>query len=145
VAAEAGLTKGGLQYHFTSKDELLEAVEHETWRRLDDAALRALGKEFDESTPDERLEALIRSSAAGEVRTADLHLALNTSVSGRLSDLRNTFMDRWTGRDLRPLTAWQWTALVASDGLWLHDALDGAHTSEHREESVQIMLEMIRK
>lgn len=145
VAAEATLTKGGLQYHFVSKDELMEAVERETWERADDAALRALGKEFEDSTPDERLEALIRSFALGEVRKADLHLALNASVSGHTSDLRDEFMDKWTGVRLRPLSAWQWTALLASDGLWTHDALDGACSNDRREEAIHVMLEMIRR
>lgn len=145
VAAEAGLTKGGLQYHFTSKQVLMEAVEDETWKRADEAALNALGKPYEEASPDELLEALIRSSAASEVRKADLHLVLNGSVSEYAIAKRDAFIKRWTGEHTRELNAWKWAALLASDGLWVHDALESDLTGPHREELLNVLVEMIRR
>lgn len=145
VAAEAGLTKGGLQYHFTSKQELMEAVEDETWERADEAALKALGKPYEDATPDELLEALVRSSAASEVRKADLHLVLNGSVSEHAIAKRDAFIKRWTGEEVRELSTWKWAALLASDGLWVHDALDSGVFGPGREELLNVLVEMIRR
>lgn len=142
VAAEAGLTKGGLQYHFASKEELLDAVESDVWAQVDAAATRALGKEVDLSTPDERLAAMIRSFAHADVRTAELQIVLNGAGEGPVRDNREALFWRWSGEDERPLSPRQWVALLASDGLWTRDALGRGFSEGMREQIVAAMLDL---
>lgn len=140
VASEAGLTKGGLQYHFPSKTDLMHAVEREIWRRTEEAALRCLPVPLDEATPDQRLGAIIRSQAQEDIPRAELHVVLNSSTGGQVDEQREEFIARWTGEDVRPLSAPQWVALLASEGLWLRDALGDEIPPHLREEIVQTLL-----
>lgn len=143
VASEAGLTKGGLQYHFTSKTDLIEAIERDMLVRSEEAALHHLDGSLEESTPDERLAALILSQAREDVPPADLHIVVNSAVGGEVPD-RDEFVARWTGEDERPLTPRQWVAVLASEGLWFRDALGETLTPGLREEIVREMLALSR-
>ncbi|MFJ4036506.1 TetR/AcrR family transcriptional regulator [Microbacterium sp. NPDC090007] len=145
VARAAGVTKGGLQYHFASKEDLLDAILEQSWRQAEVAAEDALGKTWAEATPDERLSAFIRSSAAAEVTKADLVLALEGASTNAAAQRKDEFYRRWTGEGERVLSVSQRVALLAADGLALQDALDGRIDARERGELVAAMLEMISR
>lgn len=63
VAAEAGLTRGGIMYHFPSRDDLLAALHEHQAQAWDEAMTRSAGKTAEEATDDERLAAYVRVCA----------------------------------------------------------------------------------
>ncbi|MEU0067864.1 helix-turn-helix domain-containing protein, partial [Streptomyces albidoflavus] len=60
VAAEAGLTKGGLLYHFASREELVRAIHQHLADRWEADLVAAAGKPAAEASPAERLAAYAR-------------------------------------------------------------------------------------
>ena len=74
VAAEAGITRGGLMYHFRSREALLEAINLHLARQWEAGLERHAGKRADEATPDERMSAFIRNSTTMASRAELLFL-----------------------------------------------------------------------
>jgi len=126
VAAESGLTKGGLVYHFPSREEMIVAL-HEHLAGLWEASMVAqAGKPAADASVTERLEAYARASIQSSTR-AELLLLIEGSTTAEYSQAWNDVLDRWTPSaptDLGDHTAVeQFMARLAADGLWLHDAL----------------------
>jgi AcrR family transcriptional regulator len=115
VAAEAGVTKGGVLYHFTSKRALVDAL---VTRWLDDFEAQLAGDDL----------------LASYVRACELDPARSASEFGMLAGLideprmlalaRERYAD-WTRRMLAgagdPVDAW--LVRLAADGLWYSDLL----------------------
>ena len=57
TAREAGVTKGGVLYHFPTRDDLVIAVGEYVAQRVDEAMLAKLGKPFEEATAADRVRA----------------------------------------------------------------------------------------
>ncbi|APH44081.1 TetR family transcriptional regulator [Microbacterium sp. 1.5R] len=124
VAAASGLTKGGLLYHFASKDAMVLAL-HEHQAKLWEAQLiEALGRQPEEATEDERLAAYARVSAAG-ISGPELLLMLEASNDEALNRPWQDVVRRWTPdpRSINPndpAALEKMAMLLAADGLWLH-------------------------
>ncbi|WP_258934382.1 TetR/AcrR family transcriptional regulator [Nesterenkonia pannonica] len=133
VAAEAGLTKGGLVYHFPSREALLRALhEHVSggWERymaqqVSDDANPARPEELDAQS---RLDAYVRGSAspAGNPDRAELQLMLQATEDPESQAIWNAVHERWAPplpeeSDDRAVD--MFLARLASDGLWLYEAL----------------------
>jgi AcrR family transcriptional regulator len=115
VAAEAGVTKGGVLYHFTTKRALVDAL---VTRWLDDFEAQLDGDDL----------------LASYVRACELDPARSASEFGMLAGLideprmlvlaRERYAD-WTRRMLAgagdPVDAW--LVRLAADGLWYSDLL----------------------
>jgi AcrR family transcriptional regulator len=115
VAAEAGVSKGGVLYHFASKRALIEGVLD---RWLDDREARLEGPDF----------------AAAYVRACDLDAQTASSEFGLLAALiedpdvlgvarerQAEWMERMLGGTLEREDAW--LVRLAADGLWYSDLL----------------------
>jgi len=115
VAAEAGVSKGGVLYHFASKRALIEGVLD---RWLDDREARLDGPDF----------------AAAYVRACDLQAKTAASEFGLLAalvedpdvlrvarDRQAQWMERMLGGALEREDAW--LVRLAADGLWYSDLL----------------------
>lgn len=126
VAAEADLTKGGLLYHFPSREALIAAI-HEHRAALWEAQLEsALGSSPEEASAQEKLAAYARVAIHSSHRS-ELLLMLETSNDPALNGIWTDVLDRWapnspttppTGPELE-----QFVARLAADGLWLYEAL----------------------
>lgn len=125
VAAEAGVSKGGLLYHFATKEALVVAL-------LDDALERAEG-ELDRSTEEyARPTGAFARAYLDFVRhrrhdagTAAGLLASATLAEGDLGPARNRFRgwhDRLLGDGIDPVVAL--LVRTVADGLWLLDLFD---------------------
>ncbi|MGX1638486.1 TetR/AcrR family transcriptional regulator, partial [Streptomyces albidoflavus] len=68
VAAEAGLTKGGLLYHFASREELVRAIHQHLADRWEADLVAAAGKPAAEASPAERLAAYARVTTQSATR-----------------------------------------------------------------------------
>lgn len=127
VAVEAGLTKGGLLYHFRTREELLVAIQRhltEGWEKQLEARL---GKAFAEATAAERAIAYTLMDMESEPRKADLAFMVESASDPELAQVWNSLVDRWVPVPSEPDPAQLelFLARMAADGLWLFEATTG--------------------
>lgn len=126
TARAAGVSKGGLLYHFASK-EALETGILERLRRLVDEDVAAIS-----AAPEGAIAYFLRSSVMQNdpldrviLATARLAQGGSTTASDALRDVR----EQW-GHALRPHTrdaAALDLVMLVSDGLYFNNALDGGN------------------
>jgi AcrR family transcriptional regulator len=125
TAREAGVTKGGVLYHFPTRDELVIAVGEYVAQRVEEAMLEKLGKPFEEATAAERVSAYIAVVAAGRLTRADLAIYAECLANPALADPWESTLGRWLNLDDVPdqtERARLRAAHFAADGLWIADA-----------------------
>lgn len=114
VAAQAGVSKGGLLYHFKSKRELLDGL---VLRWLDEFQddIDAAGAGF--------LEGYVRASDGAKAEESGLLAALvaDPDVLAVVRERYATWQDRVVREGGDPVEAT--VARLAADGLWLADLL----------------------
>lgn len=129
VADEAGLTKGGLVYHFPSRDSLLAGLQLHLAERWEADLRAAAGRPADELTDRDRAVAYARVAAISADR-AELLLILEAATDPALGAPWTRLMNIWAPPvpTSLPLTDEETNRLVAhlaSDGLWLYDTITG--------------------
>jgi AcrR family transcriptional regulator len=145
VAAEAGVSKGGLLYHFKSKRQLLDAM---VARWMDEWEA-----EFDADTSgDGFVASFVRTSHLGgagqEQRAVETGLlaaiAAEPAVLAAVRDRYATWQDRVEREGSDPVEAT--VARLAADGLWLADLLGLAPPQgQLREQVLARLLELARR
>lgn len=116
LAEHVGLSRGGVIYHFRTKNELLEGIAAAFLERWRTEALAALGGPLEEASRTERIEALTRSVLDGEILSGEVSFMLSaTPEAEMLKETWNTLRREWVG-EIRELTAMQRVALLAVDG-----------------------------
>ena len=124
LAEHVGLSRGGVIYHFRTKNELLEGIAAAFLERWRTEALAALGGPLEEASRTERIEALTRSVLDGEILPGEVSFMLSaTPEAEMLKETWNTLRREWVG-EIRELTAMQRVALLAVDGWWANRAFD---------------------
>ena len=124
LAEHVGLSRGGVIYHFRTKNELLEGIANAFFERWRAEALEALGKPIAQASRAERIEALTRSVLDGEILPGEVSFMLSaTPEAEMLKEAWNTLRREWVG-EIRELTAMQRVALLAVDGWWANRAFD---------------------
>ncbi|MFD4746120.1 TetR/AcrR family transcriptional regulator [Streptomyces rubiginosohelvolus] len=136
VAAEAGLTKGGLLYHFATRDDLVLAIHQHLADRWEADLVAAAGKPAGEATGDERLAAYTQVAIQSATR-AELLLMLEGSTNVAHSAVWEAVTERWApppaSADDGPAALDRFIVRLAADGLWLYDSLTSQQlTSETR-------------
>ena len=123
LAEHVGLTRGGLVYHFATKQALLEGIADrllESWR---DQAERALGAPVDRAERSERIRALVLSVIDGPILTGELAFVLSGRPEARaLARAWEELRREWVG-DPADLSPHQRVALLAVDGWWANRAV----------------------
>ena len=114
VAAQAGVSKGGLLYHFKSKRELLDAL---VARWMDE-----FQRDID-AAPGNFAESYVRASDGAKAEEAGLLAALvaDPGVLAAVRDRHAAWQDRIATEGGDPVDAT--VARLAADGLWLADLL----------------------
>ncbi|MEU0380670.1 TetR/AcrR family transcriptional regulator [Streptomyces cyaneofuscatus] len=128
VAAEAGLTKGGLLYHFASRDDLVQAIHQHLADEWEAQMIAAAGKPADLATPEERLTAYSRISSQSATRAELLFMLEGSTTPGHAAPW-DAVMERWapslTTDDVDDRAALdRFIARLAADGLWLYESLN---------------------
>lgn len=133
IAAASGITRGGILYHFRSRDELVGAIHEHVAEQWEQQLEAACGKTAAEATPTERLVAYVRVCATSATR-ADLQLLLD-STHGEHRRAWSRVMERWvpqsTDEQADAVDA-RTIALLAADGLWVSEAVGQAPIPRER-------------
>ena len=133
VAAEAGVSKGGLLYHFKSKHDLVQAMV--------DRWLEQFGREMGEADSD-FVRGYIKASTPDEHELGMLAaLVADPSLLVAVREQYGIWQDRVQREARDPVDAT--VARLAADGLWLAELLGmGPPTGELRERVLQRLLDL---
>ncbi|WP_294990653.1 TetR/AcrR family transcriptional regulator [uncultured Stenotrophomonas sp.] len=127
VAAEAELTRGGLLYHFPSREALLRGIDEHLVQSWETSMEALLGKRADEATSLERYQTFVRVSAQSATR-AELMFMLESADPDAGERPWGPAMRRWAplppsvGQD-DPAALDNFVARLAADGLWIYEAM----------------------
>lgn len=128
VAAETGLTRGGIIYHFASREDLLVATHRhlaQKWAMELDALVPSAHTQAD------RYAAYVRSSSR-EATRAELLLMLESGRDEILGAIWAEVINQWAPPvpdDDDPAAMRRFLARLAADGLWAHQAAAGKSLS----------------
>lgn len=145
VAAETGITRGGIIYHFPSREELILATHHHLAREWEEQ-LRALAP--DPESPSDRYTAYIQSCTRDATR-AELLMMLESIKDERQTQVWSALIDHWAPpvpKDDDPVAMAHFLARIAADGLWAHRAMGGRRLPpEARAVITRAILDMVRE
>ncbi|PUB27808.1 TetR family transcriptional regulator [Promicromonospora sp. AC04] len=126
VAAEAELTRGGIMYHFPSREGLLAAIHQHLANRWEASLVADAGRPADQLTPDERLAAYIRVCAQSATR-AELQLMLEAGNRPEWAAPWSEVLERWApaadDAEADPASLARLVARLAADGLWMFESI----------------------
>lgn len=128
VAAETGMTKPGLLYHFPTREHLLAAVQEHVARTWDDDMADLAGGRPEDVTARARQAAYVRLCAAGTTR-AELLLVLESLSEPGAHPPWAAAVERWAptpAEDADDDEVRAFLARLAADGLWMHEASSGS-------------------
>ena len=95
IAKASGITRGGIIYHFRSREDLIAAIHQHLAQRWEQQLEDACGKPADQATPTERLIAYIRTAATSATR-AELGILLHSHNNTEHQRTWSEVLDRWT-------------------------------------------------
>lgn len=127
VAEEAGLTKGGLMYHFHTREELLAAVHQHLAEAWMSQLATELGKPVEDSTEQDRTAAYVHTGFRSGASKADLAFMLESVVNPEHAQVWSDLMAQWAPHPVSSNTAELdlFLARLATDGFWLYEAITG--------------------
>jgi AcrR family transcriptional regulator len=145
VAERAGLSKGGVLYHFPFKEQLLTAANEDIVRRLS-AAREAEAAQLPD-TPNRALKAYVLASAfnrAGNDQLTTRMLAAGSMLKESADPIRRYWQERFPQIAADP--GFDRAALVhaATEGLWFMEMLGlSPFSAEQRARIVEIILSIV--
>ena len=126
VAAEAKLTRGGLLYHFPSREALLRGIDEHLVQAWETSMETLLGKRADEATALERYQTFVRVSAQSATR-AELMFMLESADPDADERPWGPAVRRWappppSAGQNDPAALDNFVARLAA-GLWIYEAM----------------------
>ncbi|MFE3824259.1 TetR/AcrR family transcriptional regulator [Streptomyces sp. NPDC059092] len=139
AAEEAGVTKGGLMYHFRTREELLLAIQRHLTGAWEERLAAELGKPLEEASARETTAAYARVGTEAGASKADLAFMVESVTHPELAQVWNDLMNRWAPptRSADPHDIDLLLARLAADGLWLYEATSGVPVSEPVREALR--------
>ena len=133
VATRSEMTKGGLLYHFPTKDAMLLALHERLAQTWSDELGAALGSAPEDASSIERVRAYAKVSARSATGP-ELRLMLEATASPELDRPWKDVIARWlpdpsTLNPADPDVLDVLIARFAADGLWMADSLNAAPLS----------------
>lgn len=126
TADEAGLTRGGMMYHFADRDALVLALQQHEAARWEERMVECAGAPADELSADERIAAYVRVSVESPSR-AEFALAVEATTDPALAAPWTAVQRRWSPSPAEaladPAAFDRFVLRLASDGLWAYDSL----------------------
>lgn len=134
VAAEAGLTKGGLLYHFPTRDDLLHGLHVYVAGQWEQAMVAEGGAPAEQLDDDARFAAFVRASHYPD--RAELLLMLEASETPTTNAVWDEVYQRWApeppSAEADDAELERFVARLAADGLWLFQSLAAAERMDLR-------------
>ncbi|ADI12899.1 transcriptional regulator, TetR family protein [Streptomyces bingchenggensis BCW-1] len=132
AAEEAGVTKGGLMYHFRTRVELLVAIQKRLTEAWEERLVAELGKPLAEATPRESTAAYLRVGTQGTTSKADLAFMVEAAASPELGAVWGDFFGRWfpSSASTGPVDLDLLLVRLVVDGWWLLEATSGSALPE---------------
>ena len=150
VAQQAGVSKGGLLYHFPNKNALIVYVGQQQLQNFDAALQQEFEQDDAPGTPGQWTRAYVRSTE----RTSKESLALIARLSSLLVEMPSELLQSVEAQEQRchqllesdGLDPVQATNIqLAIDGLWFTEAIQMAvHSEARRTQVVETLLAMTR-
>lgn len=150
IATRAQVTKGGLLYHFRSKESLMHAVAQQLLDEFEHEVETALAQE-DDDAPGRLTRAYARAtlaSAADAERTRRattllVHLQTDPAVAAMMQADAERWRDRLLADGLDPLVAT--LAIAAADGICMAPLYGDAPLVDDRERVLAAVLDLTRR
>lgn len=126
VAVESGIARGGLLYHFPSREALMQGI-HQHLAGLWESSMQAVaGTPGEAASAEQRYSAYARTCAQTASR-AELQLMLDAAATDENMQPWSTVVERWSPpapQDLDDPAAMDlFIAKLAADGMWVYEAL----------------------
>lgn len=148
VALEAGLTRGGMLYHFPSRDALLLGIHEHLACQWETLLEKVAGKPAHEASAQERIAAYVQACTDGRSTRVELQLMLEGATQPELAAPWAGVLSRWipvTEDDDANLAA-MWVVRLAADGLWVHESLASTPMATRMRRRIgRMLLDMIPK
>ncbi|MFJ2617707.1 TetR/AcrR family transcriptional regulator [Glutamicibacter sp. NPDC087344] len=127
VAEAAGVSRGGVLYHFANKTELLVALHEHLAERWEGELVDALGTQPEDASIEDRI-ATYAAASERSATGAELILMVEASLHGEMRAPYSRVAARWVPdakqvREDDQQGLDQLIALLAADGLWASDLL----------------------
>lgn len=139
VAAEAGMTKAGVLYHFPSREAMLKALHRYDTLQWKERLEKTAGGKAEELSLAKRLESYIRVNSDSATYT-DLVLLLETITDKQAANIWVEVLDDWTPpqppAEFNETELNQIIAQLAADGLWQYEATTRYTLSERAKEQI---------
>ncbi len=133
VSSEAGITRGGMLYHFPSRDALINAIHAHLATNWEASMEAVAGKPAVELTAHERHMAYARACAQSATR-AELQFMLESATDQALAEPWGAVLERWAPpvpTDTEDQAALDdFIARLAADGLWVYESLSSTPLDE---------------
>lgn len=140
LAEHVGLTRGGLVYHFATKQALLEGIAATLLSRWRAQAQAELGKPVEDSSRSERIRALAASTVGSQVLPGELSFLLSGGPeAAALAEAWSQLCRDWIG-DPGELDPIQRVAILAIDGWWANQALQTGYHDPDDEETRRLII-----
>jgi AcrR family transcriptional regulator len=126
VAKEAGLTKGGLVYHFPSREDMVTALHEHMAAAWEEGMIAAAGLTAADATETQRLIGYARAAMQSATR-AEMLFQLEGATNPAHAAPWNEVLNRWVppaptdASD--PVATEQFLARLTADGLWAYESL----------------------
>ncbi|NKF24255.1 TetR/AcrR family transcriptional regulator [Solimonas sp. C16B3] len=143
VAKQAGVSKGGVMYHFPSKEALLQAL---VTRAMERSYIARTRLQPDSPAPGDILRAYVQASVGdplGNLRVSSALLAVVASDPTLMAPVREFFSKRLPS--IAPGVPFERAAIVhlATEGLWLMDLFGASpFTKKQRTQVVKLLGEL---
>lgn len=128
TAEEAGLTRGGITYHFSSREALNLAIQQHLAAEWEQSLIREAGRTAAECTPTERMVAYTRASSES-IGRAHLMLLLESASKPEHDAPWIEVDSRWAptpaAASTDPRAFELFVARLLADGLWSFESLTG--------------------
>lgn len=126
VASESGIARGGLLYHFPSRDALLQGIHQHLAGVWEASMIQVAGKPAEAADATERYQAYALTCVQTATR-AELQLMFDAAATDENVQPWSTVAERWsppTPHDLSdPAALDLFIAKLAADGMWVFEAL----------------------
>ena len=123
VAAEAEVTRGGMLYHFPSRDALILAINQHLADQWEANLLRTVGKPLDQTTVEDRRQAYVGASLRAS--RAELLFLLEFQRDPAMGAPWARLIEAWSvpepGDSGDEAALSRFVARLAADGLWAYE------------------------